>query len=380
MKSYFRYGKIRLNEINHFSEKNQGGDTMKKKRMMTALLTTAMVFGAVPTAFAADNITVTVDGQKVSFGDQQPVNINGRVMVPVRAVAEKMGWDVEWFTYYGNTVVDGQFQQEHDIVLKNIVKKSDTYWAGYQANINIEHQTKSSRIDGKTPYQTKETAVTVPIATINGRTLLSIRDIAECTYSDIKWDSASQTVQITTKPVEQFPKYSDVLEYANIREGDTKRLQTESEETNLKNNKNQQEQQKQEEAAVKDESSYADAVIRLINEERKKAGLNPLEKNEKMMSAAAVRAEEINEVFGHTRPNGKACRTVLEELGYEGDYAGENIAGGQKTPEKAVQAWLNSEGHRNNALNPNAKYTGVGFLHKVNGSYTYYNWVQIFAR
>ena len=94
---------------------------MKKKRMMTALLTTAMVFGAVPTAFAADNITVTVDGQKVSFGDQQPVNINGRVMVPVRAVAEKMGWDVEWFTYYGNTVVDGQFQQEHDIVLKNIV-------------------------------------------------------------------------------------------------------------------------------------------------------------------------------------------------------------------------------------------------------------------
>ena len=380
MKSYFRYGKIRLNEINHFSEKNQGGDTMKKKRMMTALLTTAMVFGAVPTAFAADNITVTVDGQKVSFGDQQPVNINGRVMVPVRAVAEKMGWDVEWFTYYGNTVVDGQFQQEHDIVLKNIVKKSDTYWAGYQANINIEHQTKSSRIDGKTPYQTKETAVTVPIATINGRTLLSIRDIAECTYSDINWDSASQNVQITTKPVEQFPKYSDVLEYANIREGDTKRLQTESEETNLKNNKNQQEQQKQEEAAVKDESSYADAVIRLINEERKKAGLNPLEKNEKMMSAAAVRAEEINEVFGHTRPNGKACRTVLEELGYEGDYAGENIAGGQKTPEKAVQAWLNSEGHRNNALNPNAKYTGVGFLHKVNGSYTYYNWVQIFAR
>ena len=63
---------------------------MKKKRMVTALLTTAMVFGAVPTAFAADNITVTVDGQKVSFGDQQPVNINGRVMVPVRAVAEKM--------------------------------------------------------------------------------------------------------------------------------------------------------------------------------------------------------------------------------------------------------------------------------------------------
>ena len=76
---------------------------MKKKRMVTALLTTAMVFGAVPTAFAADNITVTVDGQKVSFGDQQPVNINGRVMVPVRAVAEKMGWMrvIRWFGCLG---------------------------------------------------------------------------------------------------------------------------------------------------------------------------------------------------------------------------------------------------------------------------------------
>ena len=339
---------------------------MKKKRIMTALLTTAMVFGAVPTAFAADNITVTVDGQKVSFGDQQPVNINGRVMVPVRAVAEKMGWDVEWFTYYGNTVVDGQFQQEHDIVLKNIVKKSDTYWAGYQTNINIEHQTRSSRIDGKTPYQTKEAPVTVPIATINGRTLLGIRDIAECTYSDIKWDSASQTVQITTKPVEQFPKYSDVLEYANIREGDTKRLQTESEETNLKNNKNQQEQQKQEEAAVTDESSYADEVIRLVNKEREKAGLSSLEANKELTSAAEVRAKEISKVFGHTRPDGNSFNTAAKEAGFDGDYIGENIAGGRMTPADVVEGWMNSEGHRKNILRPEYNYIGVAYLHKSN--------------
>ena len=268
---------------------------MKKKRIMTALLTTAMVFGAVPTAFAADNITVTVDGQKVSFGDQQPVNINGRVMVPVRAVAEKMGWDVSFEKYSTNDspVVNGRFQEYNHVSLNKTVKEDkDTYWAGYQTNINIEHQTRSSRIDGKTPYQTKEAPVTVPIATINGRTLLGIRDIAECTYSDIKWDSASQTVQITTKPVEQFPKYSDVLEYANIREGDTKRLQTESEETNLKNNKNQQEQQKQEEAAVTDESSYADEVIRLVNKEREKAGLSSLEANKELTSAAEVRAKK----------------------------------------------------------------------------------------
>ena len=102
---------------------------MKKKRIMTALLTTAMVFGAVPTAFAADNITVTVDGQKVSFGDQQPVNINGRVMVPVRAVAEKMGWDVSFEKYSTNDspVVNGRFQEYNHVSLNKTVKEDKDF-------------------------------------------------------------------------------------------------------------------------------------------------------------------------------------------------------------------------------------------------------------
>lgn len=345
--------------------------------MVTALLTTAMVFGAVPTAFAADNITVTVDGQKVSFGDQQPVNINGRVMVPVRAVAEKMGWDVSFEKYSTNDspVVNGRFQEYNHVSLNKTVKEDKDLDRKYLyfTTITIE---KKTIISGSSGHLEEEKALVADPVVKNGRTLLGIRDLANGLNADVQWDGARKEVKLTTKPVEQYPNYDKLLKYIE----EYRKAVGEQTDNQKEQQKEQQEQQKQEEAAVKDESSYADAVIRLINEERKKAGLNPLEKNEKMMSAAAIRAEEINEVFGHTRPNGKACRTVLEELGYEGDYAGENIAGGQKTPEKAVQAWLNSEGHRNNALNPNAKYTGVGFLHKVNGSYTYYNWVQIFAR
>ena len=333
---------------------------MKKKRMVTALLTTAMVFGAVPTAFAADNITVTVDGQKVSFGDQQPVNINGRVMVPVRAVAEKMGWDVSFEKYSTNDspVVNGRFQEYNHVSLNKTVKEDKDLDRKYLyfTTITIE---KKTIISGSSGHLEEEKALVADPVVKNGRTLLGIRDLANGLNADVQWDGARKEVKLTTKPVEQYPNYDKLLKYIE----EYRKAVGEQTDNQKEQQKEQQEQQKQEEAAVKDESSYADAVIRLINEERKKAGLNPLEKNEKMMSAAAIRAEEINEVFGHTRPNGKACRTVLEELGYEGDYAGENIAGGQKTPEKAVQAWLNSEGHRNNALNPNAKYTGVGFLH-----------------
>lgn len=58
------------------------------KKRLAAILAATMVLGTATSAFAADQITVTVDGEKVNFEDQQPVNIDNRVMVPVRDVAE----------------------------------------------------------------------------------------------------------------------------------------------------------------------------------------------------------------------------------------------------------------------------------------------------
>ena len=239
----------------------------------------------------------------------------------------------------------------------------------YFTTITIEKKTIISSSSG---HLEEEKALVADPVVKNGRTLLGIRDLANGLNADVQWDGARKEVKLTTKPVEQYPNYDKLLKYIE------EYRKAVGEQTDKQ--KEQQEQQKQEKVDVTNESSYAEQMLRLVNEEREKVGVSPLELDSTLTAAAQIRAKEIIEVFDHTRPNGKACRTVLEELGYEGDYAGENIAGGQKTPEKAVQAWLNSEGHRNNALNPNAKYTGVGFLHKVNGSYTYYNWVQIFAR
>ena len=343
---------------------------MKKKRILTALLTTSMVFGAVPTAFAADSITVTVDGQKVHFTDQQPVNINGRVMVPVRAVAEKMGWDVsfEKFSTNDSPVINGRFQEYNHVLLNKTVKEDKDLDRKYLyfSTITIEQKTI---ISGNSGYLEEEKALVADPVVKNGRTLLGIRDLANGLNATVRWDGATKEVKVTTKPVEQYPNYDKLLKYIE----EYRKVAGEQAD-------NQKEQQSQEESIQTDESKFAEEVIRLVNEERKKAGLNPLETNNELTAAAEVRAEEINEVFGHTRPNGKACKTALEEAGYEGVYAGENIAGGQKTPKKVVEAWLNSEGHRNNIFNPDAKYTGVGFLHKVEGIYTYYDWVQIFAR
>ncbi|MFP3338704.1 CAP domain-containing protein, partial [Micrococcus sp. SIMBA_131] len=55
--------------------------------------------------------------------------------------------------------------------------------------------------------------------------------------------------------------------------------------------------------------------------------------------------------------------------------AGENIAAGQATPEEVVKAWMNSEGHRKNILNPGYTEIGVGYI--SGGSYGHY-WTQMF--
>jgi len=46
--------------------------------------------------FADTEISVTIDGQKVEFGGQQPTIVEDRTLVPVRGVFEQMGFVVTW--------------------------------------------------------------------------------------------------------------------------------------------------------------------------------------------------------------------------------------------------------------------------------------------
>jgi Uncharacterized protein with SCP/PR1 domains len=118
-------------------------------------------------------------------------------------------------------------------------------------------------------------------------------------------------------------------------------------------------------------SSYAQEVVNLVNAERAKGGLSALSVDAKVASAAQVRAAEIKTSFSHTRPDGRSCFTALAEAGASYSGAGENIAIGQKTPSEVVTAWMNSEGHRKNIMNPNFKYIGIG----VDGT----AWTQFFT-
>lgn len=132
------------------------------------------------------------------------------------------------------------------------------------------------------------------------------------------------------------------------------------------------------EAAKTEEQEFADEVIRLINIERKGAGLWELTTTDELTDAAFVRAEELDEKFSHTRPDGRSCFTVFEDFGIK-NPTGENIAAGQVSPEAVVAAWMNSEGHRANILSTRSSKIGVGYHYRAKSDYRYY-WVQIFAK
>lgn len=124
------------------------------------------------------------------------------------------------------------------------------------------------------------------------------------------------------------------------------------------------------------ESTFANEVLELVNEERTKRGLTPLTLDKKIEAAALVRAKETEVSFSHTRPNGSSFSTALEEQGVSYNGAGENIAYGQKTPKAVMEGWMNSEGHRANILN--AKFTKIGVGYYQNSKGTNY-WTQLFT-
>ena len=110
------------------------------------------------------------------------------------------------------------------------------------------------------------------------------------------------------------------------------------------------------------------AVVRLVNEEREKQGLEPLDVDENLMELARIRAEELEEKFSHERPDGTHAAQVFS--------GGENIAGDYTSPSAVMEAWMGSEGHRANILRERFHYIGVGCYQDTNGDLY---WVQLFS-
>ena len=124
-------------------------------------------------------------------------------------------------------------------------------------------------------------------------------------------------------------------------------------------------------------------VLELTNAERAKVGLTALRWNGLLATTATDYAGDLvaRRYFSHTSKEGtqpwdRAKAHGYPSYGWGACYVGENLAQGYATPEDAVKAWMNSEGHRANILKPEYRELGVGVVTDATGRKT---WVQNFG-
>lgn len=125
--------------------------------------------------------------------------------------------------------------------------------------------------------------------------------------------------------------------------------------------------------------TQAQAILNLVNAERSKQGLQPLQLDSALNQVATAKAKDMaeNGYFSHDSPRYGSPFDMMRTFGIDYKSAGENIAAGQKTAKDVMNSWMNSNGHRANILNPNYTHLGVGYY--TGGSYGVY-WVQEFTQ
>lgn len=144
-----------------------------KKRLSTLLILILVLSFVMPLyapSYADESVKVSVDGKLLEF-DVPPTIIEGRTLVPVRAIFEALGFTVNW---NGET--------------RTVI--------GKKGNLIIELP-----VDNKFARKgNKQIELDVPASIINGRTLVPVRFIAESIGAKVDWDSTTRTVIITSSP------------------------------------------------------------------------------------------------------------------------------------------------------------------------------------
>jgi len=120
------------------------------KKLLTVALVVVFALAAVPFSVLAADVTVTIDGQAITFTDQKPVLVEGGTLVPVRDVFVTLGFTPRWD---GATRTATLVRDNHTIVIA-----IDSYT--FIAN-NVQH------------------TLDVPAQIMNGRTMLPLRAILE---------------------------------------------------------------------------------------------------------------------------------------------------------------------------------------------------------
>ncbi len=148
------------------------------RKFVSIILAVIMVLGSMSMVMAADDIKITIDGEAKTF-DVMPQIIDGRTLVPMRAIFESLGAEVGW-----------------DEATKTASGKTAT------TTVSLTIDKKAAKVNNKV------VALDVAAQIIEGRTMVPARFVAESLGCKVDWDAATRTVIISKDagPAEEAPK------------------------------------------------------------------------------------------------------------------------------------------------------------------------------
>ncbi len=117
--------------------------------------------------FAATNVSVYVDNEKIEF-DVNPIIENGRTLIPLRGVFEKLGANVDWNKNLSEVVIKDKSNEIEMLLGKN--------------KVMVNGEIKD---------------IDVPTIMINSRTFAPLRFITENLGHTVTWDGSTNSVYIT---------------------------------------------------------------------------------------------------------------------------------------------------------------------------------------
>ncbi|KNE56398.1 hypothetical protein AMAG_02207 [Allomyces macrogynus ATCC 38327] len=120
-------------------------------------------------------------------------------------------------------------------------------------------------------------------------------------------------------------------------------------------------------------------MIGLVNAARAQFGRQPYDIDAALIKSCVGHAADMAEhrFMDHTGSNGSSPASRATKAGYSWGFIAENVAAGQKTIAAVMDAWMNSQGHRDNILSGTAVDFAAAYARSEVG--TLY-WVQCFGR
>ncbi|MGE4215337.1 MAG: N-acetylmuramoyl-L-alanine amidase [Anaerotignaceae bacterium] len=144
-----------------------------------------LVYDGANHAYSAEEVSINVNGEKITGMDVPPVIINSRTLVPARAIFEKMGAEVTWNADSKEVYI----VKNTDLVVLKI--NSDT---GHTNGLDFKMDT--------------------PAKILNDRTMIPVRAASEALGCTVGWEDATRLISINeagyTAPVAETPSAPSV--------------------------------------------------------------------------------------------------------------------------------------------------------------------------